>query len=66
MLLDLGSAVLSLEVALASLDPAERAHVRVAQAPLVEGTIVAAVLVTLVNLVVDILYGFLDPRIRVQ
>jgi ABC-type dipeptide/oligopeptide/nickel transport system permease component len=32
----------------------------------VGGTIVAAVLVTLVNLVVDILYGFLDPRIRVQ
>jgi ABC-type dipeptide/oligopeptide/nickel transport system permease component len=31
----------------------------------VGGTIVAAVLVTLVNLVVDILYGFLDPRIRV-
>jgi ABC-type dipeptide/oligopeptide/nickel transport system permease component len=30
----------------------------------VGGTIVAAVLVTLVNLVVDILYGFLDPRIR--
>ena len=32
----------------------------------VGGTIVAAVLVTLVNLAVDILYGFLDPRIRVQ
>jgi dihydroxyacetone kinase phosphotransfer subunit len=43
VLLDLGSAVLSLEVALASLDPAERARVRVAQAPLVEGTVVAAV-----------------------
>lgn len=43
VLLDLGSAVLSLEVALATLTPAERVRVRVAQAPLVEGTIVAAV-----------------------
>lgn len=32
----------------------------------VGGAIVAAVLVTLVNLVVDILYGYLDPRIRVN
>lgn len=43
VLLDLGSALLSLEVALATLEPAERNRVRVAQAPLVEGTIVAAV-----------------------
>lgn len=43
VLLDLGSAALSLEVALETLDPARRARVRVAQAPLVEGTVVAAV-----------------------
>ncbi|HKZ91944.1 MAG TPA: dihydroxyacetone kinase phosphoryl donor subunit DhaM [Candidatus Limnocylindrales bacterium] len=43
VLLDLGSAVLSLDVALEMLDPSERRRVRVAEAPLVEGTIVAAV-----------------------
>lgn len=43
VLLDLGSAVLSLDVALELLDAAERARVRVADAPLVEGAIVAAV-----------------------
>jgi peptide/nickel transport system permease protein len=32
----------------------------------VGGAIVAAVLVTFVNLVVDILYGYMDPRIRVD
>jgi peptide/nickel transport system permease protein len=32
----------------------------------VAGAIVAAVFVTMVNLVVDILYGWLDPRIRVN
>jgi peptide/nickel transport system permease protein len=32
----------------------------------VGGAIVAAVLVTSVNLVVDILYGYMDPRIRVD
>jgi peptide/nickel transport system permease protein len=32
----------------------------------VAGAIVAAVLVTLVNLLVDIMYGYLDPRIRVD
>ena len=32
----------------------------------VGGAIVAAVLVTMVNLIVDILYGYLDPRIRVN
>lgn len=32
----------------------------------VGGTVVAAVLVTAVNLIVDILYGQLDPRIRVN
>ena len=43
VLLDLGSAALSLEVALEELEPAERARVRVSDAPLVEGAIVAAV-----------------------
>jgi peptide/nickel transport system permease protein len=32
----------------------------------VAGAIIAAVFVTLVNLVVDVLYGWLDPRIRVH
>jgi peptide/nickel transport system permease protein len=32
----------------------------------VAGAIIAAVFVTLVNLVVDLLYGWLDPRIRVH
>ncbi len=43
VLLDLGSAVLSLELALQSLESTERARVRVSAGPLVEGTIVAAV-----------------------
>jgi dihydroxyacetone kinase phosphotransfer subunit len=43
VLLDLGSAALSLEVALEMLDPAERSRVRVSEAPLVEGAVVAAV-----------------------
>ena len=43
VLLDLGSAVLSLDVALEMLDPSERSRVRVVDAPLVEGAIVAAV-----------------------
>jgi PTS hybrid protein len=43
VLLDLGSAALSLELALDDLDPADRAIVRVCDGPLVEGAIVAAV-----------------------
>ena len=43
VLLDLGSAVLSLELALDELEPADRARVRVSDAPLVEGAVVAAV-----------------------
>ncbi len=43
VLLDLGSAVLSLELALQALESTERARVRVSAGPLVEGTIVAAV-----------------------
>ena len=37
VLLDLGSAALSLELALEDLDPADRARVRISEAPLVEG-----------------------------
>jgi PTS hybrid protein len=43
VLLDFGSAMLSLEVALEWLDPAERARVRVSDAPLVEGAFLAGV-----------------------
>ena len=43
MLFDLGSAALSLELALEELDPADRARVRVSEAPLVEGAVLAAV-----------------------
>ena len=43
VLLDLGSAVLSLDVALEMLGPRERERVRISDAPLVEGAIVAAV-----------------------
>jgi phosphoenolpyruvate---glycerone phosphotransferase subunit DhaM len=43
VLVDLGSAVLSLELALDELDPSDRDRVRVSDAPLVEGAVVAAV-----------------------
>ena len=43
VLLDLGSAALSLELALEELDEADRARVRISEAPLVEGAILAAV-----------------------
>jgi PTS hybrid protein len=43
VLLDLGSAALSLEVALEELDPADRERVRISEAPLVEGAVMAAV-----------------------
>jgi PTS hybrid protein len=43
VLLDLGSAALSLELALDELDEAERARIRISEAPLVEGAILAAV-----------------------
>jgi dihydroxyacetone kinase phosphotransfer subunit len=43
VLLDLGSAALSLEIALEDLDPETRAMVRVSEAPLVEGAVIAAV-----------------------
>jgi dihydroxyacetone kinase phosphotransfer subunit len=43
VLLDLGSAALSLELALEELEPTERDRIRVSEAPLVEGAILAAV-----------------------
>ena len=43
VLLDLGSAALSLELALEDLPEAERDRVRISEAPLVEGAILAAV-----------------------
>src|SRR5262245_61009456 len=43
VLVDLGSAVLSLELALDELEPDDRARVRISDAPLVEGAVVAAV-----------------------
>jgi PTS hybrid protein len=43
VLLDLGSAALSLEIALEDLDPETRAIVRVSEAPLVEAAVIAAV-----------------------
>ena len=43
ILLDLGSAALSLELALEEFDDDERARLRVSEAPLVEGAILAAV-----------------------
>lgn len=43
VLLDLGSAALSLELALEELESADRARVRVSGAPLVEGAVLAAV-----------------------
>jgi PTS hybrid protein len=43
VLLDLGSAALALDIALEDLDPADRARVRVTEAPFVEGAVVGAV-----------------------
>ena len=43
VLLDLGSAALSLELAIEDLPESERARIRISEAPLVEGAIVAAV-----------------------
>ena len=43
VLLDLGSAALSLDLALEELSDAERARTRVSEAPLVEGAVLAAV-----------------------
>ena len=43
VLLDLGSAALSLELVLEDLDPADRHRTRISEGPLVEGAVLAAV-----------------------
>jgi dihydroxyacetone kinase phosphotransfer subunit len=43
VLFDLGSAALSLELALEGLDPSDRDRTRISEAPLVEGAVLAAV-----------------------
>ena len=43
VLFDLGSAALSLELALEDLDPSDRERTRISEAPLVEGAVLAAV-----------------------
>ena len=43
VLLDLGSAALSLELACEGFDPADRARIRISEGPLVEGAVLAAV-----------------------
>ncbi len=54
VLLDLGSAALSLELALEELEPFERDRVRVSEAPLVEGAILAAVQASIGASLVDV------------
>jgi PTS hybrid protein len=54
VLLDLGSAALSLELALEELEPLERDRVRVSEAPLVEGAILAAVQASIGASLVDV------------
>jgi len=43
ILLDLGSAALSLELALEEFEPADRGRIRISEGPLVEGAVLAAV-----------------------
>jgi dihydroxyacetone kinase phosphotransfer subunit len=54
VLLDLGSAALSLELALEELDPVDRSRVLVSEAPLVEGAILAAVQASIGASLVDV------------
>jgi PTS hybrid protein len=54
VLLDLGSAALSLELALEDLEPADRARTRISEAPLVEGAILAAVQASVGASLVDV------------
>ena len=54
VLFDLGSAALSLELALESLDPTDRDRVIVSEAPLVEGAILAAVQASIGATVADV------------
>ena len=54
VLFDLGSAALSLELALEALEPADRDRVVVSEAPLVEGAILAAVQASIGASVADV------------
>jgi len=54
VLFDLGSAALSLELALESLEPSDRDRVVVSEAPLVEGAILAAVQASIGATVADV------------
>jgi dihydroxyacetone kinase phosphotransfer subunit len=54
VLLDLGSAALSLDIALEELDPADRDRVRISEAPLVEGAVMAAVQASVGATVVEV------------
>ena len=54
VLFDLGSAALSLELALEDLDPADRQRVRISEAPLVEGAVLAAVQASVGATLVDV------------
>jgi phosphoenolpyruvate-protein phosphotransferase/dihydroxyacetone kinase phosphotransfer subunit len=54
VLMDLGSAVLSAETALDLLTPEQREHVRLCEAPLVEGTVAAAVAARLGSSLADV------------
>ncbi|HET9436348.1 MAG TPA: dihydroxyacetone kinase phosphoryl donor subunit DhaM [Candidatus Limnocylindrales bacterium] len=54
VLLDLGSAALSLELALEEFDPDVRARIQVSEAPLVEGAILAAVQASIGASVADV------------
>ena len=54
VLFDLGSAALSLELALEELDPADRERVLISEAPLVEGAVLAAVQASIGASLVDV------------
>ena len=56
VLLDLGSAALSLELATEEFEPTERARIRISEAPLVEGAVVAAVQAS-VGASIDVVVG---------
>ena len=43
VLVDLGNAVMSAQMAIEMMEPEQRAHIRITDAPLVEGTVIAAV-----------------------
>jgi multiphosphoryl transfer protein len=66
VLMDLGSAVLSAEMAVDLIDPERREHVRLTSAPFVEGAVAAAVAARLGRALDDVLTearGGLEPKI---